>query len=67
MLDRSRHEILLKNILRDIYQHPVLQALLAFKVGTCLYLFYNLPRFSTDLDFCLLSDVEEMDFDPEIL
>jgi predicted nucleotidyltransferase component of viral defense system len=67
MLNRSKHEILLKNILRDIYQHPVLQAQLAFKGGTCLYFFYNLPRFSTDLDFSLLSGVEETDFNPDIL
>lgn len=67
MLDRSRHEILLKNILRDIYQHPILQALLALKGGTCLYLFYDLPRFSTDLDFSLLYSGKEVDFDPDIL
>ena len=67
MLDRSKHEILLKNILRDIYQHPVLQAQLAFKGGTCLYLFYDLPRFSTDLDFSLISGVNESDFAPDIV
>jgi predicted nucleotidyltransferase component of viral defense system len=67
MLDRSKHEILMKNILRDIYQHPVLQAQLAFKGGTCLYFFHNLPRFSTDLDFSLVTGVEESDFNPDIL
>jgi len=67
MLDQAKHEILLKNILRDIYQNPTLQAQLAFKGGTCLYFFFNLPRFSTDLDFSLLSGVEESDFDPDIL
>ncbi len=67
MLDRAKHEILLKNILRDIYQHPVLQAQLAFKGGTCLYFFYNLPRFSTDLDFSLVAGVEGSDFKPDIL
>ena len=67
MLDRAKHEILLKNILRDIYQNPTLQAQLAFKGGTCLYLFYDLPLFSTDLDFSLLSGVEESDFDPDML
>ncbi|MGD8751635.1 MAG: nucleotidyl transferase AbiEii/AbiGii toxin family protein [Anaerolineales bacterium] len=67
MLDQAKHEVLLKNILRDIYQHPVLQAQLAFKGGTCLYFFYALPRFSTDLDFSLLSGVEEVVFDPDIL
>jgi predicted nucleotidyltransferase component of viral defense system len=67
MLDQAKQEVLLKNILRDIYQHPVLQAQLAFKGGTCLYFFYALPRFSTDLDFSLLSGVEEVVFDPDIL
>jgi len=67
MLDQSKHEILLKNILRDIYQNPVLQTQLAFKGGTCLYIFYDLPRFSTDLDFSLHASVSESDFDPEVL
>ncbi|HCC84372.1 MAG TPA: hypothetical protein DEP87_01710, partial [Candidatus Pacebacteria bacterium] len=43
----------MKNILRDLYTHPQLQAQLAFKGGTCLNLFHDLPRFSTDLDFSL--------------
>lgn len=51
MLDRRRHEQILKNILRDIYATPDLQGRLAFKGGTCLYMFYNLDRFSVDLDF----------------
>ena len=67
MLDRKKHEILLKNILREIYQHPVLQSQLAFKGGTCLYLFYGLPRFSTDLDFSLVASVTDTDFKPEML
>lgn len=67
MLDKSKHEIILKNILRDIYQDPPLQAQLAFKGGTCLNLFYDLPRFSTDLDFSLLPDVETETFDPRTL
>lgn len=67
MLDKAKHEIVLKNILRDIYQHPSLQAQVAFKGGTCLYLFYGLPRFSTDLDFSLVSGVSRLDFEPEIM
>lgn len=53
MLGRSKHEQILKNILRDIYSEPNLQGKLAFKGGTCLYMFYNLDRFSVDLDFNL--------------
>jgi predicted nucleotidyltransferase component of viral defense system len=65
MLDRARHDIVLKNILREIYQHPQLQAQLAFKGGTCLYLFHRLPRFSTDLDFTLLTEEADLAFDPQ--
>ena len=56
MLDREHHEILLKKILADIYQDKNLGASIAFKGGTCLYLFYNLDRFSTDLDFNVIAD-----------
>lgn len=41
-------------ILKKIYQNPLLQTTLGFKGGTALYLFYKLPRFSTDLDFDLI-------------
>lgn len=51
MLDKVKHEIILRNILRDIYQDTELSTKLAFKGGTCLYFFYDLPRFSVDLDF----------------
>lgn len=63
MLDRQNHEITLKRIIRDIYLHPVLSALLVFKGGTCLYLFYGLDRFSTDLDFNFTGE----EFSPEIM
>lgn len=56
MLDIQKHELILKSILRDIYTDSSLQASLAFKGGTCLYLFYGLDRFSVDLDFNLRSD-----------
>lgn len=41
-------------ILQAIYTDSFLSSLLGFKGGTCSYLFYNLPRFSVDLDFDLL-------------
>lgn len=62
MLDKTTHEILLKKILADIYQNKSLQTSIAFKGGTCLYFFYNLDRFSTDLDFNLL---DNKNFKPE--
>ncbi len=55
MLNKERHEIILKQILKDIFKNDKLQGQLAFKGGTCLYIFYNLNRFSTDLDFNLTS------------
>lgn len=58
MLDKNAHEIILKRILGDIYTHPTLRTTLGFKGGTCLYLFYSLDRFSTDLDFNLIHDAE---------
>ena len=42
-------------ILKDIYTDASISSLLGFKGGTCVYLFYNLPRFSVDLDFDLLT------------
>ena len=46
-------------ILKDIYTDISISPLLGFKGGTCAYLFYNLPRFSVDLDFDLLVPSEE--------
>lgn len=63
MLDRQRHEQILKNILRDIYTTTDLEAKLIFKGGTCMYMFYNLDRFSIDLDFNLLSE----DFNDQLI
>ncbi|MDO8657222.1 MAG: nucleotidyl transferase AbiEii/AbiGii toxin family protein [Candidatus Levybacteria bacterium] len=56
MLDKKKHEQILKNILRDIYTTTDLEGKLAFKGGTCLYLFYGLDRFSVDMDFNLLAE-----------
>ena len=46
-------------ILKDIYTDISIGPLLGFKGGTCAYFFYNLPRFSVDLDFDLLEVSEE--------
>lgn len=53
MLDRQKHDFHIKNLLRRIANNYELNNSLIFKGGTCLYLFYNLPRFSVDLDFNL--------------
>jgi len=41
-------------VLKDIYTDTELANCLCFKGGTALMLFYELPRFSVDLDFNLL-------------
>lgn len=63
MLQIAKHEQILKSILRDIYTNPKLQVNLALKGGTCLYMFYDLDRFSVDLDFNLRGE----DFDDSVL
>lgn len=55
-VDRTRHKSYLQNILIDIYTTAELRNRLAFKGGTCLMLFHDLDRFSTDLDFNCLSE-----------
>lgn len=55
MLDIQQHEYILKRILRNIAGDIELNSQLAFKGGTCLYLFYGLNRFSVDLEFSLSS------------
>lgn len=47
------------DILIEIYKDPFLAHNLYFKGGTALYLFHDLPRFSTDLDFDLNSDCKD--------
>ncbi len=58
MLDRQQHDYYLKRILRDIISDSELASKMALKGGTCLYLFYDLPRFSVDLDFNLVNEGE---------
>jgi len=54
MLDISQHKLILVQILKEIYSNISIASLLGFKGGTAVYLFYDLPRFSVDLDFNLL-------------
>jgi predicted nucleotidyltransferase component of viral defense system len=51
MIDINRHKFLLLQILKDIYSNIELSNWLGFKGGTALLFFYDLPRFSVDLDF----------------
>ena len=54
MLDSPVHKLVMIKILKGLYSDLSLGSLLGFKGGTALYLLYNLPRFSVDLDFDLL-------------
>ena len=58
-MDYNRHKFFMLQILRDIYSDLELSNYLGFKGGTALMFFYNLPRFSVDLDFNLLVDDKE--------
>lgn len=55
MLDIDFHKTILIKILKEIYTDPLLRVTLGFKGGTAAMLFYNLPRFSVDLDFDLFN------------
>lgn len=53
-LDPVLHKNLLIRILKEIYSDKLMGPILGFKGGTAAYLFYDLSRFSVDLDFDLL-------------
>lgn len=57
----TKHKSYLIRILKDIYDDVELGNVLGFKGGTALLFFYQLPRFSVDLDFNLLQP-EKQDF-----
>lgn len=59
MLNKEMHQLIMGQILKDIYTNVSISSLLGFKGGTCAYFFYGLPRFSVDLDFDLFSTDEE--------
>jgi predicted nucleotidyltransferase component of viral defense system len=58
MLNKEKHKVIMARILKDIYSDVSISSLLGFKGGTAAYFFYDLPRFSVDLDFDLLNDSE---------
>lgn len=58
-LNITTHKNILIKILKDIFTDPALGPILGFKGGTAAYLFYNLNRFSVDLDFDLLEPERE--------
>lgn len=58
-LDISTHKTILFQILKDIYSDTRIAPFLGFKGGTAALMFYNLDRFSVDLDFDLLDNSKE--------
>lgn len=59
MFDANKHKFLMLQILKDIYSDIELANCLGFKGGTALMFFYDLPRFSVDLDFNLIEKKKE--------
>jgi predicted nucleotidyltransferase component of viral defense system len=59
MIDRYVHKTILLQILKDIYTSVSLGPALGFKGGTAAHLFYDLGRFSVDLDFDLLDEAQD--------
>jgi len=61
MFDINRHKFFLVQILKDTYNDIELANYLGLKGGSALMFFYDLPRFSIDLDFDLLNnEMEDM-------
>lgn len=60
-LDTAKHKSILIKILKDFFTDPAVGTILGFKGGTAAALFYELDRFSVDLDFDLL-DAEKEDY-----
>lgn len=58
-MDVNKHKFFMMQVLKDIYSDKELALSLGFKGGTALMFFYNLPRFSVDLDFNLLDREKE--------
>lgn len=58
-LNASKHKSILLQILKDIYSDTSISPFLGFKGGSAAYMFYDLSRFSVDLDFDLLDETKE--------
>ena len=65
-LDISVHKTILFQILKDIYSNTNIAPFLGFKGGTATLMFYNLDRFSVDIDLDLLDESKEDEVFTEI-
>lgn len=54
MLNQEKHRVIMFQIINDIFDSDLKDAL-AFKWWTLAYFVYQLPRFSTDLDFDIIA------------
>ena len=59
MLNWELHKTVMIEILKDVYEASSISPYMGFKGGTAAYLFYDLPRYSVDLDFDLLDGKKE--------
>ena len=59
MVNLNAHKFFLIQILKEIYSDIEMASCLGFKGGTALMFFYDLPRFSVDIDFDLLDKSKE--------
>ena len=66
-LDISVHKTILFQILKDIYSNTNIAPFLGFKGGTATLMFYNLDRFSVDIDLDLLDESKEDEVFTEII
>lgn len=66
MLNRDKHRQIMYNILKEIFELSF-SGKLAFKWWTACYFLYWLDRFSTDLDFDIISDLKSWEnYDEQI-
>jgi len=65
-LDIAVHKTILFQILKDIYFNTNIAPFLGFKGGTATLMFYNLDRFSVDIDLDLLDESKEDEVFTEI-
>jgi predicted nucleotidyltransferase component of viral defense system len=61
------HKTILFQILKDIYSNTNIAPFLGFKGGTATLMFYNLDRFSVDIDLDLLDESKEDEVFTEII
>ncbi len=59
MLNRNTHKAILLQILKEIYTDTSLGPVLGLKGGTAAHFFYDMGRFSVDIDIDLLDETKE--------